>query len=498
MLMPATTPSEVWAGRPAVRVGVGPSPMMNVSRQATRGWCGPPPLAVWVMAFLASAAGAGERPSERDSPASGLRELEEAFRSVVTKAAPSVVGIRVKRRCSGADISAAAEGPPAPPQTILVNGSGTVIREDGSILTNEHVIRAASDIEVVLHDGRVMPGRVVAADVRSDLAVLRVAVQGLAPVEMCEWESVARGQWAVLIGNPYGLGADGQLSVSVGVIANLGRRLPGLGEADDRLYADMIQTTAVVYPGNSGGPLLNLRGELVGVITAMHTRAADEEGMSFAIPMNAARRRIVEGLLEGRPVEYAWLGLSVRSRRGSAAGSADAAGEVVVESIDADGPAARAGVREGDHLLSFEGQPVGSPAELLERVQAVSVGRPVTLKLRRGGEEIMVQAVPERREVDRVSRLRGRSVLWRGLRVADLTPELRLRWQVQPPVRGVIVVGVAAGSPGGNSGIRTGDVIERVQDRVVEAAAAFYKAVQNLPGTVELELHGRGRVRVEP
>jgi S1-C subfamily serine protease len=333
--------------------------------------------------------------------------LEQAFRSAITRAAPSVVGIRAKRRCSGADISPAADGLPVHPQTVLVNGSGTVIREDGSILTNEHVIQAASEIEVVLHDGRVLPARVVAADVRSDLAVLRVAVRGLAPIEMCEWESVARGQWAVLIGNPYGLGADGQLSVSVGVIANLGRRLPGLGEADDRLYTDMIQTTAVVYPGNSGGPLLNLRGELVGVITAMHTRAADEEGMGFAIPMNAARRRIVEGLLEGRPVEYAYLGLSVRSRRGSAAGSADAAGEVVVETIDPDGPAARAGVSVGDLLLTFEGQPVGSPAELLERVQAASVGRPVTLKLRRGREEIEVRAVPERREVDRVSRLRS-------------------------------------------------------------------------------------------
>lgn len=417
---------------------------------------------------------------------------------MISRAAPGVVAIRVHRRCFRADVSAAADGPHVSPQTILVNGSGTIIREDGSILTNEHVIQAASDIEVVLHDGRVLPAWVVAADVRSDLAVLRVPVHGLVVIEMCEWESVARGQWSISVGNPYGLGADGQLSVSVGVIANTGRRLPGLGEADDRLYMDMIQTTAAIYPGSSGGPLLNLRGQLVGVITAMHTRAAEEEGVGFAIPMNPLRRRIVENLLEGRPIEHAYLGLSVRSRRGSVAGSAEAAEGVVVESIDPDGPAARAGVCVGDHLLTFEGQPVCGPAELLGRVQEISVGRPVTLKLRRGDSEIEVQVVPGRREVNRVSWLRGGAVLWRGLRVVDLTPEIRQHWQVQPAVRGVIVVEIVADSPGESSGIRTGDVIERVQDRAVDAVAAFYKAVQNIPGTVELELRGRGPVHVEP
>ena len=116
--------------------------------------------------------------------------------------------------------------------------------------------------------------------------MVRVEVERLPPVQIADWPDVARGSWVVALGNPYGLGADGQLSVSVGVIANLRRRLPGLGEGDDRLYSDMIHTTAAISPGNSGGPLLNLRGELVGVVTAMHTRAAGEEGAGFAVPMS--------------------------------------------------------------------------------------------------------------------------------------------------------------------------------------------------------------------
>lgn len=506
MLMPAGAAAEVWAcrgrcgpaavGRPAGPRGeVGLSTMVVWSRRKGRS-CGTA-LTAWVATLAVLAASAEESPSGSELPGPSLYELEQAFRSVVAAAAPGVVGIRVHRRCFGAEVSS-ADRPLVVQHTIIVNGSGTIVREDGSILTNEHVIQAASQIEVVLHDGRVVPARVVAADARSDLAILRIAAAGLAAIEMCEWDSVARGQWSVSIGNPYGLGADGQLSVSVGVIANLGRRLPGLGESDDRLYTDMIQTTAAINPGNSGGPLLNLRGQLVGVVTAMHTRAAGDEGVGFAIPMNPAKRRIVERLLEGQPVEYAYLGLSVRSRSARATGSADGGDCVVVEAVDPDGPAARAGLREGDILLALEGMPVASSAELLARVQEVPVGRPIALRLKRGEKAVSAEVVPQRREVSRVGWVRGGAVLWRGLRVVELTPETRLRWQAQPKARGVIVVDIAAGSPGQSSGIRIGDVIERVQDRAVDTAAAFREAVQSVPGVVELELQGRGRVAVPP
>jgi serine protease Do len=466
------------------------------SRQ--KGWRCSIALTVWAATLTVLAASAEESPPELEPAAPALRELEQAFRGVVAEVTPSVVGIRVHRRWFTAGPASAQDSPLVLQQTIIVNGSGTIVREDGSILTNEHVIQAASDIEVMLHDGRVLPARVVAADARSDLAILRVPATGLAAIEMCDWDSLTRGQWSISIGNPYGLGADGQLSVSVGVVANLGRRLPGLGENDDRLYTDMIQTTAAINPGNSGGPLLNLRGQLIGVITAMHTRTAGDEGVGFAIPMNPAKRRIVERLLEGQAIEYAYLGLSVRGRHAAAAGSADAGDEVVVEAVDPDGPAARAGVREGDRVLAFEGRPVSGSAELLERVLGACVGRPVALRLKRAAKVITVEVVPQRREVSRVSWLRGGAVLWRGVRVADLTPEAREQWQVRPEARGVVVVDVATDSPGQRSGIRPGDVIERVQDRAVDTAAAFRETVQSEPGDVELELHGRGRVRVLP
>lgn len=337
-----------------------------------------------------------------------LEAIQRGFQRVIERVTPSVVGLRVQRRhvtvLSGSD---AAGGAGTFEQTVIVNGTGTVLRADGLILTNEHVIQSADNIQVLFHDGQTLPATVVAADTRGDLAVLRVARRDLVPARLGDWSEVARGQWSIVLGNPYGLGRDGKLCASVGVISNLGRRLPGLGETDDRFYDDMIQTTAAICPGNSGGPLFNIRGELIGVVTAMHTRAAASEGICFAIPLNSAKRGLVERLIAGEAIAYGYLGITARppaAAERQAAGLASDAG-AVVETIEPGGPGARAALREGDVILEYNGQRVKNPAHLVELVGQTPAGRQVVLDVRRGRQPLTLRAAIDRRQRERVGGL---------------------------------------------------------------------------------------------
>ena len=182
-----------------------------------------------LIGLLALSIAAGRAYSE---PIVDLNALEQAFQQVVDHVSPSVVGIRSRRRhLSPLPTSDSTGDTGMYEQQVVINGSGTIIREDGLILTNEHVVRGAWEVEVVLHDGRVCWAQIVASDTRSDLAILRIDAEDLQPAKICDWNTVSRGQWSIAIGNPFGLGADGQSCISVGVIANLGRRLPGLARS---------------------------------------------------------------------------------------------------------------------------------------------------------------------------------------------------------------------------------------------------------------------------
>ncbi len=443
-------------------------------------------------------AGGDSRPSSSEGV--DLAALERAFERVITDVSPSVVGIRAARTEGAGLLGVVPEdGVVTFGRLVFVNGTGTIIRADGAILTNEHVVRGATDITVTLADGRTYSAELVNGDARSDLAVLHIDADGLQPARMCDWSRVARGQWSIALGNPFGLGNDGRLCASIGVIANLGRALPGLGEVDDRLYADMIQTTAAIYPGSSGGPLFSARGELLGVVTAVHARAIDDEGVGFAIPMTPAKRRVVAQLLDGEPVTHGYLGLTVVAA--SLADQPDLAwvgGGVVVESVEPDGPAALAGIQPGDFLMRYQAQPVTGPMILAELVSHTPVGTPVEIELRRGGRPQLVVAQVELRTTDRVEWMRAGAALWRGLRLADLTPEARARMHVDAGATGVAVIGVAPDSPAEQAEFEPGDVIERANGEDVDTVATFLKLVRGRRGDVRLSVRGRGEVPVPP
>lgn len=416
-----------------------------------------------------------------DAPADlqTLRSLESAFQGVLDKVSPSVVGIRALR------YSAAGNG------LVAVNGSGAIIRSDGAILTNEHVIQSAAQIDVRLSDSRVAPATVLCADPRSDLAILKMEASNLPTVKFCDWSAVRRGQWIVALGNPYGLGSDGRLSLSVGVISNLGRRLPGFGEVDDRLYDNMIQTTAAIHPGNSGGPLFNLDGEVVGIVTAMHTRAAGDEGVGFAISLTPAKRQVVERMLRGERIEHAYLGVWTEFE-------ADA-GITVVRRIEPEGPAARADVRAGDVVLTINGQTLREPGDFAELCALLLPGQPATLEVQREKERRTLILVAEPRPSRQVEWLRSGAVVWRGARLAEASPEVRKGMQVDnAPPSSLILIDILPESPAARAGLRVGDVLLRINDEPVTGIAGFRQITRAITGAARLHTQRRGEVVLAP
>jgi serine protease Do len=398
-------------------------PCQEIRSSRLRGlglWCAVFGMLAWPFGGSVTAfgeEGKSATPAAATDLMANLEAVQQALSQVVEKVSPSVVGIRARRYESSNPYEGSYAAGGGYDQTVTINGSGTVIRPDGSILTNEHVVRGASEIEVILRDGSRRMGKVVAADARDDLAIVRTDPSGLVPAKICDWDRVRRGQWSIAIGNPFGLGNDGNLSVSVGVISNLDRRLPGLGEVEDRLYADMIQTTASIHPGNSGGPLFNIHGEVLGVVTAVHSRGIDDEGIGFAIPMSPVRRQSIDMLLAGRPIEHGYLGLIVRELRPEErmAARVDPELGVVVDRIEPNGPADAAGIRPKDIIVRYDGRPVEAPMQFADCVGLTPIGQQVTIEIIRRNQPLSLRATLDRRQPSRVQSIRGASALWRGM-----------------------------------------------------------------------------------
>ncbi len=466
------------------------------------------PWPLWLVAvvlFALSTVIAPHATADDDPPAAGpegvtsLDALERAFQSVVERVAPSVVGIRALRRHPNIFPGLGREGTgEANEQQLVINGSGTIVSDDGLILTNEHVVQGTSSIDVHFHDGRSRRATILAADPRSDLAVLHVPCSGLQPVTFCDWSSVTRGQWAIVLGNPFGLGADGHLSVSVGIVANLGRQLPGLGAVDDRFYSNMIQITAPINPGNSGGPLFNVHGELIGIVTAMHTRAPADEGIGFAIPLTPAKRRVIETLCRGQTVAYGYLGATVRQPDRAERDALTVSHGVIIQRLEPDGPAQQAGLQVGDAIREYDHQPITGPGHLAELVGQSTVGATVRLDVLRDGRPLVQHAIIEQRDINRVSWMRGGAISWRGMRLADLTPDARQRMRVDGEAAGVVVIGVDEDTPARRANLRVGDVIARVGGSPVADTLDFLLRVRDVKGTLELSLHNEGPRFISP
>jgi serine protease Do len=316
-----------------------------------------------------------------------------AFRLVAQAIEPCVVHINSRQVVGGRGIRVRDEWAFLdPPQVRTGQGSGVIVDTDGYILTNNHVIEGAAEVEVILSDGRnVAAATVVGTDALTDLAVLRVNLTGLTAAPWGDSNALEVGDWVVAVGNPFGL----DRTVTAGIVSAKGRR----GITGNSPYEDFLQTDAAVNPGNSGGPLVNMQGELVGINTAI---AGDSfRGISFAIP-SAIARDVYERLKENGVVNRGWLGVDQTELTPELAahfGLANATGSLVKEVIPGS-PAAKAGVKPGDVIVQWNDLPVANPHELSRAVARTEIGSTVEMVVMREGSRESLQVTVGQRPVE--------------------------------------------------------------------------------------------------
>lgn len=344
-------------------------------------------------------------------------------------------------------------------------GSGVIIRSDGTILTNEHVIANATRVVVTRVNGETYEARVVGADSRTDLAVLKVdAEEELPHVEIGTSSDLMIGETVIAIGNPFGLSH----TVTRGVVSALNRTIRG---GNDRIYTDFIQIDASINPGNSGGPLLNILGQLVGINSAIYHKA---EGIGFAIPVDKAMR-IVDNLISYGEVHRAWLGVHVQDLTPDLARhfGVEGRGGVLVSRVFDGSPAEKAGIRRGDVLLTLDGRPLTDRDEFIDRLGGYTAGSRLTFRALRKGREIQFPVETQEIPDEYVEAL---SESWLGIRVVENSRSLARRFELFT-AKGLVVMEVRRRSAAEAAGIEPGDVVRQVNSAVVEDLESYRKAV---------------------
>jgi Do/DeqQ family serine protease len=277
-------------------------------------------------------------------------------------------------------------------------GSGVIIDPAGYILTNEHVVGNADAIEVTLADGRKFQGRVVGKDPRADVAVIKIDASGLPAVRLGDSDTVRTGQWAIAIGNPFGMIEDNPTpTMTVGIVSAVHRKL-GSANVGGRYYGDLIQTDAAINPGNSGGPLINLKGEVIGINAAIISPSGAYAGIGFALPVNRAKE-VLEELKKGQEIEYGWLGVGIQTLNKDLVEEfklPDSSGAIVV-TIMPGSPAAAAGIRAGDVIRECGGRAVKDADGLMEEIGRTRPGKSIKIRIMREGKEQALDVVVGRK-----------------------------------------------------------------------------------------------------
>ncbi|TAN61134.1 Do family serine endopeptidase [bacterium] len=364
-------------------------------------------------------------------------------------------------------------------------GSGVLIAQDGFILTNEHVVNNADKITVTLSDGREFKAEVKGTDKRSDLAVIKINGHNFPFVALGDSDSLKIGQWVVAIGNPFGFALQNpEPTVTAGVISALHRSLGRV--AQDRDYGDLIQTDAAINPGNSGGPLVNLRGEVVGINVAIFSTSGGYQGIGFAVPSNLAKR-IVSRLIEGKKIVYGWLGVTVQNLDENLTRyfGLDKENGVLVSQVIAEGPAKKAGIKEGDVIMKFDGAQISNVNGLLKAVGNAEAGKKARLELIRDKNpltlEVEVGARPDNLDEQSVPGTEETQDYWKGMLVKEITPELARRYGFKLKT-GAVIVEVKPGSEADEAGLIEGDVIFEINKAYIDNISAYNNAIKQAGG----------------
>ena len=368
-------------------------------------------------------------------------------------------------------------GPQGSPPTFKQRslGSGVVVRSDGYILTNNHVVNGADELTVILPDHRKFAAEVVGTDPRTDRAVLKVDAKDLPAMPFGDSDSVRIGEWVMAVGSPFSENLEN--TVTAGIVSAVGRSGMNLND-----YEYFIQTDAAINPGNSGGALVNLDGELIGINTAIASRGGGSNGIGFAIPSNLARD-VMNDLVSKGKVVRGWLGVTIQDLDQDLADAMDLDSPegVLVNSVVKDGPSDKAGLKQGDVIVAFNGKPMKSVSQLRLAVAQADPDQEATVTVIRDGKKrdfrVKLGEFPE--EGDLASGAGGevhdKGI---GLTVEPITPDLAKRFNLEDSREGLVVTDVASGSPAEDAGIHPGDVIVKVNRREVKSLQDYRDALK--------------------
>lgn len=448
------------------------------------------------------------------------RTAPESFADLADRLLPAVVNVSTTQVVEG---SAGIELPQLPPGSPFEEffkefmernqpkqqqrrratslGSGFIIDSAGHVVTNNHVIQDADEISVILHDDTRLEAKVIGRDAKTDIAVLKVEPHGkLAPVKFGDSDSIRVGDWVVAIGNPFGFGG----TVTAGIISARGR------DINAGPYDDFLQTDAPINRGNSGGPMFNLDGEVIGINTAIYSPSGGSVGIGFAIPSNSARG-VIQQLIEHGQVRRGWLGVRIQSvteEIADAMGLKDTSGALVAGVIPG-GPAEKAKLKDGDVILEFDGKPITQMRRLPRLVADTDVGKTVPLKVWRDGRELTMKVEvgaleepeekAEAKTSESKSKARGEAVSVLGVDVATLDQRTREQFDLEADARGVVVTAVNPNGPAAEQGVRVGDRIVEVSQEPVSTPAQLAAKIKTAQSggrkSVLLLIEGEGGMR---
>lgn len=371
-------------------------------------------------------------------------------------------------------------------------GSGVIVSSEGHILTNNHVVESADELQIDLSDGRTFKAEVIGRDPRSDLAVLKIDAKGLVPAKLGDSSAMEVGDWVIAIGSPFGL----EQTVTAGIISATNRHT-GIIRGG---YEDFLQTDAAINPGNSGGPLVNLRGEVIGINTAINSRTGTNAGVGFAIPSNMAMR-IMQDLQQSGKVVRGFIGAGLEELNAQSARELrlpeNVIRGVVIRRVLPKGPAASAGLQVDDVVVAASGRSVTSSAQLMNEVAMTRPGSPLNLQVYRSGRPMDVRVIVEEQTSERMAAFSDRTPIegW-GLVVETVTPEIVRELKLPEELtNGAVIVQVDPRQRGGQAGFQPGDILLAIDGSTIgtakDAVAAFEKAGRR----ISLELV-RGRARL--
>ncbi|MFL5496740.1 MAG: Do family serine endopeptidase [Gemmatimonadales bacterium] len=437
-----------------------------------------------------------------------LQDLSEAFAAVAEHVKPSVVYIRSQRT----EHASQQRIPPGmerffpqfrqQPEIEQGSGSGFIVSADGYILTNNHVVEGAEQVTVRLLDRREFKAKVIGTDPNTDVAVVKIDAKNLPPVALGNSDDARVGEWVLAIGNPLGEGLT--FTVTSGIVSAKGRALPGLPARSQGSIQDFIQTDAAINPGNSGGPLVSVRGEVIGINSAIASETGFYSGYGFAIPMNLVRT-VMTQLIETGVVHRAALGVTIQDvslNDAAYVGLPEIRGVVVKDIPTDDSPAKAAGIEPGDIIVSVEGKPVEYVGQLQQVIGFRKPGDVVKVEVaRKGGVRktfnVKLQALNDTPQVaeadadtDKASTPTGAAMNRLGISVEPVTPDVAQQLRLPAGTRGLIVTDVTPGGPAWEVLLddpqRGGpDIILSVEDKPVRNEAELRNVLRNeKPGSI--------------